>query len=149
MGVADILTGGIGESIFNFGGKLIDKIWPDKTAQEAERAKAQLALMQLQQDGEFRALQVSMSAIIAEASSADPWTSRARPTFLYVIYVMILMGIPMGVLSAFRPDLSTAIANGLNQWLAAIPSELYTLFGVGYLGYAGTRSFEKLKGKAK
>jgi hypothetical protein len=143
MNLLNALGGDIGESIFNFGGKLIDKIWPDKTAQEAERAKAQLALIQLQQDGEFRILQTQMSAILAEAQSADPWTSRARPTFMYVIYIMIIMGIPMGFLSAFKPEIALAVANGMKQWLNAIPDSLYTLFGVGYLGYAGARSWDK------
>jgi hypothetical protein len=140
MGFLDVTPIG---AIFDFGGKLIDKIWPDKTAQEAERAKAQLALVQMQQDGEFRVLQASMAAILAEAGSADPWTSRARPTFMYVIYVMILMGIPMGFISAFRPDIALAVANGMKQWLVAIPDSLYTLFGVGYLGYTGARSWDK------
>lgn len=135
-------------SLTDLGGKIIDKIWPDKTAQEAERNKAQLALLQMQQEGDLKLLGTQISAILAEAQSNDPWTSRARPSFLYVIYVMILMGIPMGFLSAFRPEMAGAVAAGMQKWLAAIPTELYTLFGVGYLGYTGFRGFEKMKGKA-
>jgi len=146
MNINDL--GGVG-AIFDFGGKLIDKIWPDKTAQEVERAKAQLALVELQQQGEFKTLQASMAAILAEAQSNDPWTSRARPTFLYVIYLMILMGIPMGFVSAAKPEIAVAVANGMKAWLDAIPSELYTLFGVGYLGYTGMRGWEKKKGLVK
>ena len=149
MGILDAIGGGGVGAIFEFGGKVIDKIFPDKIAQEAERAKAQFALIEMQQNGGFKELELQLSAILAEAQSADPWTSRARPTFLYVIYVLILMSIPMGVLAAFRPEIPTAIANGMNQWLAAIPSELYTLFGIGYLGYAGSRTWEKVKGVAK
>jgi len=33
--------------------------------------------------------------------------------------------------------------------LAAIPDSLYTLFGAGYLGYTGARSFDKIKGVSK
>lgn len=130
-------------------GKVIDKIWPDKTAQEAERARAQLALTQLIQEGELKTLSVQMAAILAEAQSADPWTSRARPSFMYVIYIMILTGIPMGFLAAFKPDTAAAVAIGMQKWLAAIPDSLYTLFGVGYLGYTGARGWEKTKGVAK
>jgi phosphotransferase system glucose/maltose/N-acetylglucosamine-specific IIC component len=90
----------------------------------------------------------SLSAIIAEAQSTDPWTSRARPSFMYVIYVLILAGIPIGILAAFRPDIANNIASGLNLWLRAIPDSLYTLFGVGYLGYTGARTIEKSKGVA-
>nr|MBA3605212.1 hypothetical protein [Acidimicrobiia bacterium] len=82
--------------VSNVGGKLIDRLFPDKVEQSRERAAAEVALLQVNQDGDIRATQAQLSAILAEANSADPWTSRARPTFLYVIYVMILIGVPMG-----------------------------------------------------
>ena len=126
-------------------GKIFDKVWPDPQ----KKAEAQLALIQMQASGELETLKVSLSAILSESQSNDPWTSRARPSFMYVIYILILMGIPMGLLSAFKPDMATAVANGLKMWLAAIPNELYTLFGVGYLGYTGSRSIEKIKGVTK
>lgn len=132
-------------SIFEFGKTLIDKWLPDPEA----KAKAQIDLLAMHQSGELKELEVRMSAILAEANSADPWTSRARPSFLYVIYVMILMSIPMGFLSAFNPEVAGAVANGMKMWLAAIPEELYTLFGVGYVGYSGVRMFEKRAGVAK
>lgn len=136
-------------SLTEIGGKIIDKIWPDKSAQEAERNKAQLALLQMQQEGDLKLMASQMSAILAEAQSADPWTSRARPSFLYVIYLMILMAIPMGFVAAFKPEIASAVAVGMRAWLEAIPNELYTLFGVGYLGYTGFRGWEKTKGVAK
>jgi hypothetical protein len=136
-------------SLFEFGAKLIDKIFPDKAAQITERAKAELALMESIRSGELEQTKIQLSAILSESQSADPWTSRARPTFMYVIYIMILMGIPMGFLSAFRPDIATAVATGMKAWLEAIPGDLYTLFGVGYLGYSGFRTMEKRKGVAK
>lgn len=136
--------------VVKLGETLIDRLFPDKVAQASERAAAQLQLATLEQNGELQMLATRMSAILAEANSADPWTSRARPTFLYVMYVMILAGIPMGILSAFRPDVATAIASGMGQWLKAIPGELYALFGVGYTGYTIFRSREKnAAGKGK
>lgn len=128
---------------------LIERIFPDKETQAQERAQAELALAQLAQEGRLKEMATEMSAIVAEAQSADPWTSRARPSFLYVMYAMILAGIPMGVLAAFKPDLAVAIAHGMQAWLEAIPDSLYTLFGVGYLGYAGMRGIEKIKGGTK
>jgi hypothetical protein len=112
--------------------KVLDKLFPDPI----ERAKAELEVKKL--DFEENALQ--LSAILAEAKSADPWTSRARPSFLYVIYIMILMAIPMGVLSAFHPEAAKAIAEGMKAWLAAIPEALWAVFGVGYTGYTMARS---------
>lgn len=135
--------------LVEMGKTIIDRMFPDKVAQAAERAQAELALAQLAQDGKLKEMATEMSAILAEAQSPDPWTSRARPTFLYVIYVMILAGIPMGFLAAFKPDFATAVAHGMQAWLSAIPSELYTLFGIGYLGYAGSRTWEKVKGASK
>lgn len=131
---------GIG-SIFEFGSKVIDKLFPDKT--EAERMK--LEFLRQQQAGEFKELEARFSAIVAEAQSIDPWTSRARPSFMYVMYTMILASIPMGFLFAFRPDVAMAVTAGVKNWLAALPEEMWWLFGAGYLGYSGARMFEKVK----
>lgn len=121
---------------------VVGRVWPDPEQQ----AKAQLELAKLAQNGELTVMTSQMSAILAEANSADPWTSRARPSFLYVMYVMILAGIPMGVLYAFQPAIALGIAAGLQAWLGAIPEEMWWLFGVGYTGYTGSRMFEKVKG---
>ena len=135
--------------LLEVGKSLIDKLFPDKEKQAAERSQAEYQLAQLAQDGKFKELGIQMSAIIAEAQSPDPWTSRARPSFMYVIYLVILMGVPMGLLSAFRPEVATQVAAGFGAWLEAVPDSLWTLFGVGYLGYATTRTFEKVRGAAK
>jgi hypothetical protein len=126
---------------FNLGSKILDKIFPDKEA--ADRAK--LELLKLQQSGELTELEKRFSAIVAEANSPDPWTSRARPSFMYVMYIMILASLPMGFLFAFKPDVAVAVTDGVGRWLNAIPGDLYALFGAGYIGYAGFRTFEKTK----
>lgn len=135
--------------IFDLGKSIIERLFPDKEKQAEQRSAAELALSQLAQEGYLKEMATQMSAIVAEAQSPDPWTSRARPSFLYVIYLVILMGIPMGILSAFRPDLAVQIAAGFGAWLKAVPDGLWTLFGVGYLGYAGVRTWEKGKGLTK
>lgn len=132
-------------SIFSIGGKIIDKLFPDPE----QRAKAQLELLALQQSGELEAVKVQLSAIVAEAQSSDPWTSRARPSFLYVVYVLLLWSIPMGVLTIFRPEAATAFTAGFHAWVNAIPENVLTLFGVVMTGYVAGRSWEKVKGAAK
>jgi len=132
----------IGSALLGIGGKLIDKLIPDPS----DAAKAKLDLLKMQQDGELHELETRMSAIVAEAKSADPWTSRARPSFLYVVYIIILAAIPMGVLHAYRPDVAANVAAGFKAWLAAIPDDMWWLFGAGYLGYTGARSLDKRKG---
>lgn len=135
--------------LLQMGATIIDRVFPDKEKQAAERAQAELALAQLAQEGRLKEMATELSAILAEAQSPDPWTSRARPSFLYVMYVMILAAIPMGVLYAFRPDIAMGVAAGSKAWLGAIPEEMWWLFGTGYLGYAGVRMFEKGKGTAR
>ena len=121
--------------------KVFDKIFPDKEAAD----KAKLEMLKLQQEGEFKEMEASYQAIIAEASSQDKWTSRARPSFMYVMYVMLLTSIPMGVTHAYDPTLATNIIDGVGAWFHAIPQDLYWLFGTGYLGYSASRSFDKKK----
>ena len=129
-------------SIFAIGGKLIDKLFPDPEA----RDKAKLELLKLERDGDLDEIKTRLSAILAEAQSADPWTSRARPSFLYVVYILILWSIPMGILTIFNPPAAVQFTEGFRTWLAAIPEPILTLFGTVMLGYVVGRSWEKTKG---
>ena len=121
---------------------IIDKVIPDRAA----RDRAKLELLRLQGTQELEVLQSQLSAIVAEANSADPWTSRARPSFLYVMYVMILWALPMGLVSALSPATATAISNGMSAYLHALPEPLFVLFGTGYLGYTAARQWGKAMG---
>jgi hypothetical protein len=124
---------------------LLDKIIPDPKARDA----AKLELLRLQGAQELEAVRAQMSAILAEAGSADPWTSRARPSFLYVIYAIILWSIPMGLIAAAQPQMAKDIATGMNAYLAGIPEPLWALFGTGYLGYTAARQWGKARGTDK
>lgn len=130
------------ESLIGPIASLIDKIIPDKEA----RAKAKLELIKLEGSHELKSIEARLSAIVAEANSTDPWTSRARPSFLYVMYVLLLTALPMGVLAAFSPVTARDIASGMNAYLAGLPEPLYALFGTGYLGYTAARQWGKVKG---
>ena len=130
------------ESLIGPVAAIIDKVIPDKAARE----RAKLELIKLEGSQELDALKAQLSAIVAEAGSTDPWTSRARPSFLYVMYVMLLWALPMGVLAAFRPDAARDIAAGINAYLNGLPEPLFALFGSGYLGYTAARQWGKIKG---
>ncbi|WP_133364892.1 holin family protein [Qipengyuania sediminis] len=121
---------------------ILDKVIPDKAARE----RAKLELLQLQGSQDLALIEARLSAIVAEAQSPDPWTSRARPSFLYVMYALILLAVPMGVIAAFSPARALAIGNGMTAYLAALPDALYALFGTGYLGYTAARQWGKVKG---
>ena len=131
--------------IFSIGTKLIDKLFTDPE----QKAKAQLELLRMQQSGDLDEMKTQLSAIIAEAQSSDPWTSRARPSFLYVVYVLLLWSIPMGVLTIFRPEAAAAFTTGFKAWMLAIPEPVLTLFGVVMTGYVAGRSWEKVRGATK
>lgn len=131
-------------AVIDLGHSIIDKIWPDPV----EAAKAKLALAQAERAGDLEEVKTSLSVMLAEANSPDPWTSRARPSFLYVVYLMLLMGIPMGFVSAYSLETAQAVATGFKAWLTAIPDSLYVLFGTVMTGYGIQRSIEKVKGKA-
>ena len=121
---------------------IIDKIIPDKKA----RARAKLELIALEGTQELKAIEARLSAIVTEAQSRDPWTSRARPSFLYVMYAMILFALPMGILAAFSAEMAQNIGAGISAYLRGLPEELYALFGTGYLGYTAARQWGKAKG---
>lgn len=140
-----ITLGAVGKGLFELGSTIIDRVLPDEEA----RDKAKLELMKMEQEGRFEEMRIRMSALIAEAQSPDPWTSRARPSFLYVMYLMILMAIPVGFAQVFNPAAVATFTAGVQAWLNAMPEDLWWLFGTGFLGYAGMRSIEKRKGLAK
>ena len=130
------------ESIIGPLASIIDKVVPDKAARE----RAKIELIKLEGSQELEGLQARLSAILAEAQSPDPWTSRARPSFLYVMYAIILWALPMGLIAAFRPEAARDIAAGMNAYLTGLPEPLYALFGTGYLGYTAARQWGKIRG---
>jgi len=132
---------GIGTAVMGAIDTVADKFFVDA----ADKEKFKVEALKLKQDGQFKTIENQLSAIIAEAQSQDQWTSRARPSFMYVMYILILFSIPLGVLTIFNPEAATSLTGGVQAWLTAIPTELYTLFGVGYLGYTGARSWDKKK----
>lgn len=126
-------------------GKIIDKIFPDPQA----KAQAQLAMIQAQQAGEFKELDVQLQRDLAqiqvnntEAASPDFFRSGWRPLCGYVC----VLGLSYQFL--FHPLLSWA--SGIHSW--PMPpgldlGDLFTLLG-GMLGLGGLRTAEKFKGVA-
>jgi len=87
-----------------------------------------------------------MSSMLDDADANDPWARRARPTFLYIMYGLLLWSVPMGLVAGWRPDVAAAITSGMAAYLNALPEPLYALFGTGYLGYTAARAWGKAKG---
>lgn len=134
-----VIAGGL----FDIGKALIDKVIPDPKA----NAEAQLELMRLDQNGQLNELQTRMSAILAEANSADPWTSRSRPMFMYVFYtILVFMAIGAPLIGVWYPEKMELFFMNVSKGFNAIPEALWWTFSAGYLGYTGAKTFEKAKG---
>jgi hypothetical protein len=137
-------AGGIFGGVATIIGEIRNAFGTDLTPDQKAAMQAKLA------DLEIATINAQMEMIRAEASSSDPWTSRARPMFMYVFYsILLLMGILAPTIGIFWPILSAQFYINVAAGFKAIPSDLYALFGAGYLGYTGFRSFEKVKGATK
>lgn len=141
-----MVTGAIASGLLGIGGSLVDRLFPDPEA----KARAKLELIEMQQRGELKELEASMSAIVAEANSSDPWTSRARPSFMYVFYSLILsLTVVAPLVGVFAPEQMEAFFTNVGLGFGAIPTEMWWTFSAGYLGYAGFRSYDKAHMKPK
>ena len=124
-------------SILDFGGKILDRFVRDPE----EKAAANLALAQLAQSGDLKELEVSMSAILAEAESDDPWTSRWRPMFAYVFYIVILSLVVVAPLvGVFFPEHMKLFFANVALGFEAIPGEMWATFTAGSGGPAAASS---------
>ncbi len=125
---------------------LLDKIIPDPEA----RDRAKIELMKSERASDLEEMNLSMSAILAEANSADPWTSRARPSFMYIFYFVILaLVIIAPLVGVFFPEHMDKFFVNTAKGFAAIPEPMWWTFSAGYLGYTGMRGYEKSKGVTK
>ena len=136
----------IGDLIAGLLGKVLDRAWPDP----AQKAQAAIELEKLRQAGEFKELDSAMQAILAEANSQDPWTSRARPSFMYVFYFILLsLVIIAPMVGVFKPAEMKAFFENVKYGFEAVPEALWWTFSAGYLGYTTARTYEKRVGAAK
>jgi hypothetical protein len=91
---------------------------------------AQIALESKAQDTLARETEAASANIRAEAATGDKFTSRARPSFLYIM---------QGILVA-----NYVVFPLLGKAAIAFPDALFWLFGSCMLGYTGARSWEKV-----
>jgi len=124
-------------ALFEVGGKLIDKLIPDPQA----KAKAQLELAQMAQDGElakmandtemYKAEQENITDRWRSDMGSDSWLSKnIRPMALIAIFVAFFL---FTMMSAFGYNAQESYVNLLGQWGQII-----------FLAYFGGRTVEKL-----
>ena len=119
--------------ILNIGSKIVDKFFPDPE----QKAKAQLELMKMQQDGELQKIQADIQGEqeltkrhVADMAS-DSWLSKnIRPMSLIAIFCGYFL---FAMMSAFGYNANESYVNLLGQW------------GMLIMGaYFGGRTIEKL-----
>jgi len=116
------------------------KLSPEKAAELEELkqqnavalAKLQIELQEQAQDAITKEIDAAGANIRAEATNGDKFTSRARPTFLYICNLIIFWNYVVVPMMKEKP--------------VEFPEPLFWLFGSVMLGYVGARSWEKISG---
>jgi hypothetical protein len=139
------------ESILRIGEKVIDKVFPDKIAQETERAKAKLALLNLDLEETKAILSVvksevdgqllvnseeakSQSMFIAGWRPFIGWTCGSAFAYKYVVAPVLIAILPLFGIPFSMPVIA------LDEMLPVL---------LGMLGLGGLRTYEKIKGATK
>lgn len=131
--LSSLIGGSIGDAFAKVVGAF--KVNPtEQLAAQTEITRIQLELQGKILDGVQTEIQSASANIQADAKSGDAYTSRARPSFIYVMLVIFVCNYIVFPLMN-RPPL-------------AFPEALFWLFGSCMLGYTGARTWEKFAGKA-
>lgn len=131
-------------ALLDTGLKIIDKVIPDPQA----KAAAQLKLMEMQQSGQFKEMEVDLALAIGqmeinkvEAASPDLFRGGWRPGAGWVCVA--------GLAYQFLAQPLLEWASGINHWAAPPDLDLEQLLGLlaGLLGLGAYRTVERIKGK--
>jgi hypothetical protein len=131
-----IIGGNVGDLFQKIVGTF--KLSPEKAAEMKELQdqhavdlqKIQLDMESKAQDTLAREVEAASANIRAEASSGDKYTSRARPSFIYIMLFILLANYVIFPLWRMTP--------------LQFPDALFWLFGSCMLGYTGARTWEKI-----
>lgn len=148
MGIMDTLFGGgikgVGDAVKEVVGAF--KLSPEAKAEvdkqieehefELKKLDEQFQEALLKHDTDIQTQ--AAETIRAEATSEDSFVRRARPAFLW------MMTSAVGISLIVFPLINACTGRGLV--FPEIPTPYLELFGAGFLGYTGARSFEKSKG---
>lgn len=139
-----LLVGGI----FDLAGKVFDKLFPNPE----EKAKAQLELFKLQQEGAFKELEADLKLMQgqmeinkAEAESPDFFRGGWRP------FIGWVCGCGLAYQFLLRPILTfiLMVAETKVQTLPTLELDTLMTLLFGLLGLGTLRTVEKLKGASK
>lgn len=134
--LSSILGGGVGQLVKDVVGTF--QLSPEaKLEFEAKLVENEFQLRKIDAeleakvlDAQAREIEAASSNIRAEAQSGDKFTSRARPTFLYIVYVILINNYVVIPWAGRTP--------------VEFPEALFWLFGTVMTGYVASRGWEKV-----
>lgn len=133
-------------SVFDFGSKILDKIFPDPAA----KAQAQLELLKQTQAGEFKEMDAALAEAQAqsavnqvEAASPDTFVAGWRPFIGWVCGSAFAINFVIGPMGEWLALLAGKTAHFPTLDVATMMPVL-----MGMLGLGGMRTYEKFKGVA-
>src|SRR6266852_6509040 len=142
MPIQDLLVKFLGGDLGDTFSKIVGtfKLSPEKAAEleglkethAADLAKLQMEMEEKAQEAVTQEIEAAGANIRAEATNGDKYTSRARPTFLYICNLILFW--------------NYLIVPTLGRTPVNFPEPLFWLFGSVMLGYVGARSWEKISG---
>lgn len=145
--LASITASGVGAALGSLGS--LAKDLREAIVGKEMTPELQVQLQTKVMDLELAATNAQMEMITAEAKSSDPWTSRARPSFLYIIYLILLMLMLGAIIGIFYPTHMEQFFINVGKAFSALPEAMWATFAAGYLGYTGARMSEKKAGVTK
>lgn len=126
-------------TILNVVSKVVGTLIPDKPKEVIRNLVGDTIKSDKQLMVEIREIELAIDnakdqrkLIRTALRSEDPYVRRARPTFLWLMYVVILVNF--------------IILPVLGKPLLDLPNALYYLFGTAFLGYGAARSWDKHNG---
>lgn len=145
--LASILVG----PLLEIGKDLIDRLWPDKVAQEKERAAAELELLRLTQSERMADKANEVALALAqikvneeEARSGNIFVAGWRPAIGWCCAAAFFYAFLLGPVLT---QVSTAYGHSFPLPPIDMDNMMYVLGGL--LGLGGLRTFEKVKGVAR
>jgi holin (3TMs family) len=135
LSITDILGGSLLESVkgiiseFHASPEQKAQLQAALDANAAAIAQKQIELQEKLEDSYQTELNTASANIRAEMLTGDKFTVRARPSYIYVVEVILLGNFLVFPLLGKTP--------------VSFPTDLYYLFGVCITGYIGARSWDK------
>ena len=128
----EILSAGLGKVVSKIREAGVE-ILGGSNIDPAKQLEFEAKLRKIEAEESIAITQAAESVLLAETKSEDGYVRRTRPTFIYMMLVILANNF------LIRP--------WLDKDPVVFPEALYYLFGAAILGYTGARSWDKMQPK--